>query len=290
MSSRRQSHTTGGKVNGVAEGEEVGVEGKGEGGPRSCLTVTSSCPAGRLSCCTSQRRDRPSVWEPAAWSSLPPPQPTTSLTATTLLAPRPPPHHSEGGTGPHPWTAVARLNAAYHSFHQRVRYQRTAAHRDSPHHHLPPSGKAVMPHSECTHSTAQACQKRPVLRYRYVFTCWNKSPLNCCFICDVLAKAERYLLLLCLSFVWLREHQRRRWCSWWCRRWTLCLGACSVAAEALVNRSSVYTTVLNSWSTLASCWLWTIEKSGFRMISVPWSSKTPGWGANCAFALRSIHH
>lgn len=158
----------GGKLKGVEEGEEFGAEGKGGGGRRSCLTVTSSCPAGKSSFYTSQRRDRPSVWEPAAWSSPPPPQPTTRLTPTTPPAPRPPPRHSEGGTGPHQWTAVAQLSAACHNFHRHVRYQRTAAPRGSLHRHLMPSGKAVTPHSECTHSTAQVCLKRPVLRYWYV--------------------------------------------------------------------------------------------------------------------------
>lgn len=166
MSSRPRSRSTEGKASGVAEEEEFG-----EGGPRSCLTVTSSCPAGRLSCCTSQRSGRPSACGQAAWSSPPPPQPTTSLTATMPLAPRPPPHHSGDGTGPRRWTAAALLSAANHGFHQLVRYQRTAAHRDSPHRHLLPSGKAVTPHSECTHSTAQACRRKPALRYRCVLTC-----------------------------------------------------------------------------------------------------------------------
>lgn len=180
-SSKHQSRSTAGKERGVEEVEAFDVEEKGEGELRSCLTVTSSCPAGRLNFCTSQRRGRPSAWGPAVWSSLPTHPPTSSLTPTTLLALHLPLHRSEDGTGPHQWTAAVPLSAACHGFRRHAHYQKTAALRDSPHHHQLLSGKAVTPHSESTRSTAQVCQRRPASRYWFIFQGFSLRAPRVCF-------------------------------------------------------------------------------------------------------------
>lgn len=144
-----------------------------DGGRRqNCLTATSSCPAGRSSCSTSRRSDRPSACGPAAWSFPRPPVPAAATSpaaaATPPAHPRHPlPHHSAAdvtaGTDPPRWSAAARLTAALRH-RRRGPCHRIAAHRGSPRHRPPPGGVAT-PRSEFIPNIAPGCPGRPVSRW-----------------------------------------------------------------------------------------------------------------------------
>ncbi|KAM9599379.1 ankyrin repeat and fibronectin type-III domain-containing protein 1-like isoform 2-T4 [Morphnus guianensis] len=143
------------------------------GRPLSSTTVTSSCPADRSSCCVSQRRDRRTAFEPAAWTSpnhsarrpeSPAPAPLTA--PRQRAGPRATAASSGWGLAQRPAPSTAGAGRALSPSSGRAQLSGLRTSRSSPG-AWPTEGRSwVLSPCGSVLSTKLDSPKRPVSRYR----------------------------------------------------------------------------------------------------------------------------